>query len=189
MTDRPVRFAAIGLDHAHIFGQVKGLLDQGCELVGTATDDDHAAIATTVRGMYPDVPVKTEAELIGDDSVDLVVTAAVPCPGDRRYLEPLGERDRPELPAVGDGLLDGVELFERGAAGLVGHHVLAGVECGDGFFTAAGFSGHGLQHAPAVGRGVAEWFSRGRYESIDLTAFSYRRIIDRRPLPDDGPKA
>lgn len=81
MTDRPVRFAAIGLDHAHIFGQVKGLLDQGCELVGTATDDDHAAIATTVRGMYPDVPVKTESELIGDDSVDLVVTAAVP---DRR---------------------------------------------------------------------------------------------------------
>jgi hypothetical protein len=31
--------------------------------------------------MYPDVPVKTESELIGDDSVDLVVTAAVP---DRR---------------------------------------------------------------------------------------------------------
>ncbi len=81
MSDRPIRFAAIGLDHAHIFGQIKGLLAQGCELVGTATDDDSASIAQTVRALYPDVPVMTEAELIGDDSIDLIVTAAVP---DRR---------------------------------------------------------------------------------------------------------
>jgi predicted dehydrogenase len=78
MTDRPVRFAAIGLDHAHIFGQIRGLLGQGCELVGTATGDEAASIAVTVRGMYPDVPVVPAEDLIADESIDLIVTAAVP---------------------------------------------------------------------------------------------------------------
>jgi len=103
--------------------------------------------------------------------------------------------------ALWPALVERSRAFEalRLGRGWVGHYdmneldgnpVIGPFEEGvDGFFTAAGFSGHGLQHAPAVGRGVAEWFSRGRYESIDLTAFSYRRIIDRRPLPDDGPKA
>jgi len=58
-----------------------------------------------------------------------------------------------------------------------------------GFHVAAGFSGHGLQHAPAVGRGLAELFVHGRYLSLDLSAFSYRRVIERRPLLDQGPKA
>lgn len=59
----------------------------------------------------------------------------------------------------------------------------------DNFVTVAGFSGHGLQHAPAVGRGVSEWITGGRYQSIDLSCFSYRRIVEGRPLDDGGPKA
>ena len=31
---------------------------------------------------------------------------------------------------------------------------------------ANGFSGHGLQQAPAVGRGLAEWIVTGHYETI-----------------------
>ena len=31
---RPIRFAAVGFDHAHAFGTVAGLLNQGCQLVG-----------------------------------------------------------------------------------------------------------------------------------------------------------
>ena len=31
---RQVRFAAVGLDHAHAFGQIEGLLNQGCQPVG-----------------------------------------------------------------------------------------------------------------------------------------------------------
>ena len=45
MTDAaPIRFAAIGLDHAHIFGQTRGLLAAGAELVLSvnATNRDHA---------------------------------------------------------------------------------------------------------------------------------------------------
>lgn len=57
------------------------------------------------------------------------------------------------------------------------------------FILAAGFSGHGLQHGPAVGRAVKEMILDGGFRSIDLTRLSYRRIVENTPLPDDGPKA
>jgi predicted dehydrogenase len=80
--DRPVRFAAVGLDHAHAFGQIAGLLAQGCELVGLASDDRGSAIARGVAQRWPDVPWADHPDdLLTDPSVDLVVTAAVP---DRR---------------------------------------------------------------------------------------------------------
>ncbi|MBA3527850.1 MAG: Gfo/Idh/MocA family oxidoreductase [Propionibacteriaceae bacterium] len=81
---RPVRIAAIGLDHAHIFGQINGLLQQGCELAGTATDDAASPVAAEVRRRWPDAPVFDDPEpLLADESVDLVVTAGVP---DRRSV-------------------------------------------------------------------------------------------------------
>ena len=39
-----------------------------------------------------------------------------------------------------------------------------------------GFSGHGLQQAPAMGRGTAEWLTHGRYDTLDLSPFGYDRI-------------
>lgn len=59
----------------------------------------------------------------------------------------------------------------------------------ENFHIAAGFSGHGLQHAPAVGRGMAELLVEGRYTSIDLTKFSYQRVIDNAPIVEHGPPA
>ena len=50
-----------------------------------------------------------------------------------------------------------------------------------GLFLANGFSGHGFQHAHAVGRHLAELIL-GRDPSIDLARFGPRRIIDREPL-------
>jgi FAD-dependent oxidoreductase domain-containing protein 1 len=40
---------------------------------------------------------------------------------------------------------------------------------------ANGFSGHGLQQAPGVGRALAEYICFGQYRSIDLTPLSYAR--------------
>ncbi len=47
---------------------------------------------------------------------------------------------------------------------------------------ANGFSGHGLQQSPAVGRGLAEVIAHGRYTSLDLTDLGHERIVLGRPL-------
>ena len=76
---RPVRFAAIGLDHAHAFGQIAGLLTVGAELVGLSSADPDAAVAKAVRDQQPDVPWHDDPQaLFDDDSIDLIVTAAIP---------------------------------------------------------------------------------------------------------------
>jgi glycine/D-amino acid oxidase-like deaminating enzyme len=49
-------------------------------------------------------------------------------------------------------------------------------------FIACGFSGHGIQQAPAVGRALAERIALGRYDSLDLAPLSPQRIVDRQPL-------
>lgn len=45
-----------------------------------------------------------------------------------------------------------------------------------------GFSGHGLQQSPAMGRGTAEWLTYGEYRTLDLTPFHYERIERNAPI-------
>ncbi len=45
-----------------------------------------------------------------------------------------------------------------------------------------GFSGHGLQQAPAMGRGTAEWLTYGGYRTLDLTPFNYARFAQNTPI-------
>ena len=54
------------------------------------------------------------------------------------------------------------------------------------FYIVAGFSGHGMMHAPAAGRGIAELIVNGRYESIDLTRLGYERVRKGEPYREAG---
>jgi sarcosine oxidase len=51
-----------------------------------------------------------------------------------------------------------------------------------GFLFANGFSGHGLQQAPAVGRGLAELIATGRYQTLDLSPLGYERVRRNEPI-------
>jgi len=50
------------------------------------------------------------------------------------------------------------------------------------FFFLNGFSGHGLQQSPAMGRGTAEIMLHGAYQTLDLSPFNYARIAAHKPI-------
>ncbi|WP_434641300.1 NAD(P)/FAD-dependent oxidoreductase [Achromobacter piechaudii] len=70
-----------------------------------------------------------------------------------------------------------MNLFDHNA--IIGAHP----DCPNLYF-ANGFSGHGLQQAPAAGRGISELLRYGEYRSLDLSDLSFQRILDNRPLPE-----
>jgi FAD-dependent oxidoreductase domain-containing protein 1 len=66
---------------------------------------------------------------------------------------------------------------------MVDHNALIGRAPGlTNFYLANGFSGHGLQQAPAVGRGLAELIAHGRYLTLDLSDLAPERLAEGRPL-------
>lgn len=52
----------------------------------------------------------------------------------------------------------------------------------ENFFFLNGFSGHGLQQSPAMGRGTAEMLVHGGYKTLDLSPFRFERIGANRPI-------
>jgi FAD-dependent oxidoreductase domain-containing protein 1 len=66
-----------------------------------------------------------------------------------------------------------MNLFDHNA--LLGEHPDA-----PGLLFATGFSGHGMQQAPAAGRGIAELVLHGRWSTLDLSALSVARLAEGR---------
>lgn len=56
----------------------------------------------------------------------------------------------------------------------------------DNFHVCAGFSGHGMMHAPAAGRAIAERIVFGEDRSIDLSRLGYQRVLDNAPYAERG---
>ncbi|SED93800.1 Predicted dehydrogenase [Rhizobiales bacterium GAS188] len=72
-----LRFAVIGINHAHIYGQVDCLLRAGAEFMGFhAPEDDLAQLFST---RYPQAPrIADRRRLLEDESVKLIVSAGIP---------------------------------------------------------------------------------------------------------------
>lgn len=104
---------------------------------------------------------------------------------DKRFMEILWPELAEFVPAF-----DRLKLV-RGWAGLYAVNTLDGnAILGEwpevqGLFLANGFSGHGLQQAPAVGRYLAELILKLPL-SLDLSIFGPDRILENRPLSEGG---
>ena len=77
MADSPLRFAAIGLDHRHIYRQVGRLLALGCECAGFWTEGDPQPLGGFLE-RFPDLPRADGPERLSDgpelDAVDICAT-------------------------------------------------------------------------------------------------------------------
>ena len=72
-----LRFAAIGLNHPHIYGQTIALLDAGAELVAVHAAEDDLAAAYMKR--FPQARrVADRREILDDTSIPMIVSATIP---------------------------------------------------------------------------------------------------------------
>jgi predicted dehydrogenase len=74
----PLKFAAIGLDHRHIYDQTKSLLDIGAHCVGFWSNDDSQPLQGFMERFSQIPRVVDRARLLEDESIQLVACAAVP---------------------------------------------------------------------------------------------------------------
>lgn len=76
---RPIRFAAIGLDHRHIYEMTGRLLELGSECVGYWTEGEPQPLAGFIK-RYPHIQrVADKRRLLEDPTVQLILIAAIPC--------------------------------------------------------------------------------------------------------------
>ena len=74
------RFAAIGLDHRHVYDMTEGLLKAGAECAGynAGYHGSRASWRGSASG-FPHVPEVARERLLDDRSIDFIVLSAVPC--------------------------------------------------------------------------------------------------------------
>src|SRR5688500_15294241 len=78
MPDHPIRFAAIGLNHSHIYGQARMLLDAGAELVSCSSPQPELA-AEFGREHLRSRLACSAREILEDESSHLIASAAIAC--------------------------------------------------------------------------------------------------------------
>ena len=73
-----IRFSVIGINHDHIYSQVRAVVRGGGELVAFHAKEDD--LAATFTKSFPQAKrVKTAEEILEDNSIQLVVSASIPC--------------------------------------------------------------------------------------------------------------
>jgi predicted dehydrogenase len=78
MTPPPVRFAAIGMNHPHIYSMVDTLLAAGAELAGYFSPETDLGAAFAEK--YPLAKAaRSERELLEDENIHVIASAGIPC--------------------------------------------------------------------------------------------------------------
>lgn len=72
------------------------------------------------------------------------------------------------------------EVNQLDSNGIIGEHPEV-----KGFYMAVGFSGHGFQQAPAVGKALSELIRLRRYETVDVRPLGYERILEGRKVLEE----
>jgi glycine/D-amino acid oxidase-like deaminating enzyme len=151
------RRKAISLGADYIKGAVTGVERDGNRITGVTLDNgEHIACGALVNAAGPwagDV-----AALAG---VDLPVRPR------KRFVHVIDCRTPiPDCPMV-------IDSADQNA--ILGPHP----EIGNLLF-ANGFSGHGMQQTPAVGRVTADWIIHGEARALDVSVFGYERFAEGR---------
>ncbi len=147
----------------------------------------HLLVSGPCPALPPVIPMTIDADtgvLIRREGIRILIAHSNPDepPGFNSAFDPdfplriAGPVDA-RFPAVGAAGID----IRRSWSGLYevtpDHHAILGPVAGvPGFLVVAGFSGHGIMHAPAAGRAAAEMLVRGRSESVDVSALSLERF-------------
>ncbi len=82
-----LKFAAIGLDHRHIYEQVGRLLELGCDCVGYWTKGEPQPLRGFIERFPKLQRVADKQELLDDPGIKLIVTAAIPSDRSRIAIE------------------------------------------------------------------------------------------------------
>ena len=111
-----VRFAAIGLDHRHIYHMVAELIAAGAECAGYCPETSDPRVLDGFRERFPTLPARPRDALLADASVHLVACAAIPAnrPGIAIAAMQAGKDVMVDKP--GAVALDQVAALERVAA-------------------------------------------------------------------------
>lgn len=194
----------IKLDDGKISGVTTSKGDIACRLVINAAGPHSAAIGKMAGIDLPIVPVKRQISTTSpltwlDHRFPMVVDVAsgLYCHRESGGLL-LGWADPNTAPGFDESLdpdytdeiimkaVDRIPILEEAGiatswAGLYSvtpdHKAILGpVPGAEGFIVAAGFSGHGFMHAPAVGKLIAELITSGGSSSIDLSPLSFERF-------------
>lgn len=78
MTQRTLRFAAIGLDHRHIYHLVGELIAAGATCAGYCSQTSDPKVLEGFRERFPELDPVDRERLFEDPSIDIIVCAAIP---------------------------------------------------------------------------------------------------------------
>src|SRR5487761_2440184 len=80
------RFAAIGLDHRHIYDPTQGLLDAGAAGGGYNLDTPDPRVLAGFQKRFPHVPSAPTARLLDDPGIDFVALGELTSPATQAAL-------------------------------------------------------------------------------------------------------